>query len=408
MMIGKTRWMFLAALVALLIPGLAGAQGVVSIVDKPRPDYDPLGIYAGAFTIKPRLTLGTEYNSNIYANDQNKKSDWIIVASPEVDARSDWSRHFLGLNAALKGGFYTSESDENYVDGRFLVDGRLDLLRESFFRFGAGFEYLHEERGSPEDVEAWNEPATYYRTTGNLSYHQGLNRLSLTAGGGVTMLDWRSVELREGGSQSLDIRDRNLYNVNARVAYELLPEVQPFITARYEWRRYDMSEALRDSNGYRIGAGTGFALTAVISGEIFGGYMVQDYDDREKISGPWYGMSLLWNPTQLTSVEATAQSSIKETFRAAATGIDAVEAGIKVDHELLRNLLVGAFADYARYDYEGEDLTDKYYIFGPYVTYLWNRNLSATAEFTRRTRDSNDFEREFSENRFLFTITGHF
>ena len=392
----------------LRVPGVVRAQGLVSILDTPRPDYDPLGIYAGAFNIKPTLRLGTEYNDNIYATDSDRESDWIMLVNPEVDVRSDWSRHSLGLNAALLTGFYTSNSDENWLDGQIFLDGRVDVQRESFFKIGAGFERLHEERGSPESDQAWDEPARYYRTSGNLSYALGLNRFSITAGAGMANLDWKSVDLREGGSRSLDIRDRNLYDVNARIAYELNPDVQPFLTTRYEWRRYDKSEAERDSRGYRIGIGTGFAITSVISGEIFGGYMAQNYDDRENIYGPWYGMSLLWNPTQLTSVEAGAQSSIKETFQEDASGIDAVEAGIRIDHELLRNLLVGAFLKYEQYDYQDEDINDKYYSVGPSLTYFWNRNLSARALYSYRNKNSDVSEREFYENRFLVSISGHF
>jgi hypothetical protein len=396
------------ALIVLMIPGAARAQKVVSIVDQSRPDYEPLGIRAGAFTVNPHLTVGTQYNDNIYAARHDPQSDWITSLSPEVDVESDWSRHALKLNAGLDTGFYSSESSENYADSHIILDGRGDLVRESFFRVRAGFEHLHEERGAMDVSEAWEEPAVYNRATGKISYYHALNRLSLTAGAGTTSLNWQSVALNQGGSQNLDIRDRNLYNVNARIAYELHPDVHPFVTMRYDWRRYDRPEAIRDSQGYRLGIGTGFGITGTTTGEIFGGYMLQDYDYREKISGAWYGMSLIWNPTRLTSIEARAESSVMETTRVNSTGVSAAEAKISIDHELLRNLLIGAFLDYKRYSYEGEDITDTYYIFGPGVTYLWNRNLSAKVEFNRRVRGSTISEREFDDNRFVISITGSF
>jgi hypothetical protein len=110
----------------------------------------------------------------------------------------------------------------------------------------------------------------------------------------------------------------------------------------------------------------------------------------------------------MTSVEATAQSSFVETTRANSSAINAMETKISVDHELLRNLLVGAYAAYDQYDYEGEDITDDYYSLGPTLTYLWNRNLSAKAEYSYRTVESNLSDREFEENRFLLSITGGF
>jgi hypothetical protein len=396
------------ALIVLMIPGAARAQKVVSIVDQSRPDYEPMGIRAGTFTINLHFTLGTEYNDNIYAAKNDTKSDWITSLSPKVDVQSNWSRHSLKLNAELDPGQYASESKENYMDSHIFMDSRVDMRRESFFRARAGYQHLHEERGSMDVSETWYERAVYNRTQGNISYYHGLNRLSLTAGAAITTLNWQSVALKDGGSQCLNIRDRNLYDIRARIAYELHPDVHPFITTRFDWRHYDKPEAMRDSQGYRIGIGTGFGITGTTSGEIFGGYMLQDYDYRDKISGAWYVMSLLWNPTRLTSIEARAESSVMETTRVDSSGVSAIEAEISIDHELLRNLLVGASMDYRRCSYEGEDITDNYYTLGSDLTYLWNRNLGAKAEFNRRIRDSNISDREFNENRFVISITGSF
>ena len=400
------------AIFFMLAGPAASQERGVPVYEKPRPDYDPLGIRAGAFTIRPDLTLGLEYNDNIYAADSGEESDWITTVAPEVDVRTNWVRHALGLNTGLEAGFYGSESDENYVDGHVFLDGRLDVLRGAFLNAAAGYHYLHEERGAPDADAAWDEPANYHRWDGDLSYFHGLGRLSLTLGTDFTRMDYRRVDLVGGGSENLDYRDRNIFDVNARVAYEMHPDVHPFIQTSYNWRRYDnrdpgLSEK-RDSDGYRIGVGTGFDLGGVTSGEIFAGYMSQSYDNLRDISGMWYGMNLLWNVTQLTSVEAGVRKSVKETTARDASGIDAIDTNLRVDHELLRNLLVGAFFDYTYDDYQGRDISDKYYVFGPRVTYLWNRNLSAEAGYTRRIKDSNVSAREYTENRFKVSITGSF
>lgn len=57
-------------------------------------------------------------------------------------------------------------------------------------------------------------------------------------------------------------------------------------------------------------------------------------------------MSVLWNPTNLTSIQTTAETSVKETTVADASGIEAFDVILEVDHELRRNLLVGANAEY--------------------------------------------------------------
>lgn len=399
---------FLAIPLLALCTVQAHAQRGVPVTEKPRPEYDPIGIHIGAFTVKPKLTAGVEFNDNIYATENDTESDAISIIAPQFDVSSNWSRHALNLAAGLKAGLYVSESDEDFLDSNLSLNGRLDVQRESYLTGAVGIQRLHEERTSPDASNAWKEPAEYTKSNADMSYLHGLGRTSLTAGAGITDIDYSSVPLISGASDDLRERDRSLKNVNARLAYELLPTVKPFLAGRYEWRDYDRSEARRDSDGYRLGLGTGFDLGGVTTGEIFAGYMQQDYDDREAINGAWFGLNLLWNVTELTSVQGNVQSSIKETTLGDSTGINAIDAGVRIDHELLRNLLVGAYFNYTNDDYESIDLTDTYYTVGPRVTYLVNRYLSAEASYGHETRDSDEKTREYTENIFMLSLTGKY
>lgn len=396
----------------LLAVGTAQAQGLrgVAITEIPRPDYDALGIRAGAFMVKPELRVGLEFNDNIYATRHNKESDFITTIAPTFSINSMWSRHALGLSAGVKGGVYASNSDENFLDAHLIADGRVDVKRDSRFETRLGIQRLHEPRGEHNVPISHKEPTLFNRAMAEALYHHGFNRMTLRAGAGAVNYDFQSVELRDGTTASLALRDRNDYNVNARLAYELLPNVQPFITARHEWQRYDLSAARRDSDGFRVGVGTGFDLGGVTTGEVFGGFMRQDYmaPEREDISGLWYGLTLLTNVTPITSIQAQVERSVRETTLQGASGIDAVDTGLRLDHELLRNLLVGAFFDYSHEKFEGRAITDKTYRFGPRATYLWNRNLSAELGYARTTKNSNAVDREYTENRLTFALTGKF
>jgi hypothetical protein len=396
------------ALVAVLcLPCVALADRLVPVTDKPRPDYDAPGIRAGAFLVQPELTVGLEYNDNIYATRRDKDSDAITILSPRVGVRSNWSRHSLGIDSVIRSGIYASESDENYLDGHIILDGRLDILRQSFLTGRAGLERLHHKRGDPDVEGEWDEPSVYNRQTGILAYNHDRGKVALTVGAGVINYDYEKVEI-DGISISQDFRNRNVYNVNARLGYNLHPAVTPLLITRYEWRRYDEDQAERDSDGFRIGIGTGFELSGVRSIEIYGGYMHQSYDERSNIGGFWYGMTLLWNPTQVTSLQAMVQSSIKETTQAGSSGIEGFDSWVRVDQEVLRNLLIGARIDYVNNDYEGVDLREEYLTYGPVLTYLWNPNFSAEAQYNHGERKSSIQSRDYRENRFNFLITGRF
>ena len=272
-MINRYFW---TAILLVLSTTNAQAERGRPVTEKPRPDYDAVGIRIGSLVVKPKISVGLEQNDNIYAAKNNAVSDNITVTTPKVEIKSDWSSHAFSLDAGLASGLYATKSDENFLDGHFVVDGRLDVQRESYLTGQAGILKLHEDRSSPDSSSAWKGPADYTQSNADLSYMHGLGRTSLTAGTGITAINYDNVELLAGGTEDLSVRNRNLYNINARAAYELLPTVRPFVSGRYEKRTYELSEAGRDSDGYRLGAGTGFDLGGVTTGEIFAGYMQQN------------------------------------------------------------------------------------------------------------------------------------
>lgn len=381
----------------------------VPVYERVRPELEPLGLRAGAFVIRPSLSLSETYNDNIYATRRNREDDFITTVTPRVEVASDWSRHQVLLDVAAAAGFYANNSSENFVDASALLRGRLDILRETFLTGELSHARLHEERGDPDVDLANDEPSIYHLTEARLAGYHGAGRLSLQLGANFSRYNYRSVDLVGGGSDSQSTRDHNIYEVESRVAYEVLPNISPFVQASYNWRRYDTrTPTNQDSEGFRVGLGTGFDAGGVITGEVFGGYMFQDYEasDRDNISGPWFGGSVLWNVTRLTSVQLLLERSVRETE--SASGYTRTTFDSRVDHELLRNLLIGAYFNYDYDSYEGRDVKDHRLEGGPRVTYLWNRNLSAELALTHRRLNSNVGDREYRENRALLMVTASF
>lgn len=386
----------------------ADAGRGVPVYARPRPELDPLGIRAGAFMIHPEARLTGTFNDNVYATKNNRKSDFVTTVAPSVSIASNWSRHSLGLDAGVTAGFYADRSDEDYVDGRLGLNGRLDVLRETFIEGHLGVARRHEERGDPDVPLANKKPSIYYQYNAGVTGYHGAGRLSLRMGTDFTRNDYHSVDIEGGGERSQTERDYNVYEPHVRVAYELLPNVIPFIQGRYNWRRYDNNSVHSDSEGYRIALGTGFDAGGIITGEVYGGYMRQSYDesDRKDAKGLWFGGNVLWNVTRLTSVQAGLERRVNETQRTDSSGYTRTAFQSRVDHELLRNLLIGAYGDVWYDDYNGVNIDDTYYEAGPRITYLWNRNLTAELSASHRRRDSNRDSRNYKTNRVLFSITG--
>lgn len=381
-------------------------------------EFESPGISAGPFTVKPALEVGIEYNDNVFAVKDGKTYDWITTAAPRVDIQSGWARHAMGISAGIKGGMYGRERDESYVDGHAFIDGQLDMLEASYLKARAGIEQLHEERGDPDVFAIYNEPVVYNRAEGTLAARLKPGKAALDIGGTFVNLDYQSVELAEGTSQNLDHRNRDMYSADARLSYDMLPSVSPFLLYRHNWRRYENDSTdpeTRDSEGYQARLGTGFDIGGRLTGEIFGGYFSQEYDYRdgdEDISGPWYGMSLHYNVSESRSIQGDVQKEIKETTMDGARGIDSLNVRLSVRSYLPGNLLETIYFDFTQDIFKGDaldaDIEDRYYEAGYRIIYFWTPNIQPGFEYSYTIKDADDRSEKFSENRLQILLTGKF
>jgi hypothetical protein len=401
------------ALALAAVLSAAGAQAQQpergqSVFERPRPDYEPLGVRAGGFVLFPQVELGEAYNDNIFADPDDEEDDFITVLSPEVAARSDWGRHALNLRTGADAGFYLDNDDENFLDGFALVDGRLDVVRETYIFGGLGWRHRHEDRGSPDDVRG-EEPTEYDLYSANLGVFRGRGRISARVNGNVDRFDFHDVDAAGGTEINQDDRDRFQYVLSGQVGYEYLPETEAFVRVTGRVRNYDQISDTgidRDSLGYAAVVGTDLDFTGKVSGEVFVGYQHTTYDDEvlNDIDGLAAGAAVLWNITGLTSLRGTLDVTTEETTQAGASGFLSTRAGAAIEHELMRNVLLGAGVTLGRDDYEGIDRQDDILIGSLTARYLINRNFYAGAELTHRTRESDFSAADFSQNVILFRL----
>lgn len=382
----------------------------VTILERPRPDYDPLGVRAGGFLVLPSLTLTETYDDNIFADDSGEIDDFITVISPRVSAVSNFVRHRLGATVGADVGLYLDEGDENYQDVFGEIDGRLDIRRSTFLDVDAGIGQFHEERDDPEDVNG-TEPTEYLRYGGQLALNHTINRLFGRLTGRVNVFDFDDVPAAGGGTINNDDRDRTDYDALLRLGYIVSPRFNVFTEGRYtiEDRDQDVDDQGfdRDSDGWEARAGAAIDLTAVLFGEAFVGYRKETFDEPsfDDVDGFSFGVDLTWNPTTLTTLVLSGSSDIESTTQNGASGNFESAIGLAVDHELLRNLLVGGRFGYERDDFEGIDRVDNTFDVGASVTYLINRYLSVEGAYLFSDRSSDQGSAEYTRNRITLGLT---
>lgn len=381
----------------------------VPVTARPRPEYDPLGIRAGGFLIYPSVSVDGTYNDNIFADDDDEEQDFIIAVQPQISVRSNFPRHSLNWTVESEVGRYVDNTDENYWDYGTNLSGRLDITRRNRLIGSAYYLHGHDDRDDPEDpgTAVSDEPVEFDEFGGRFGFEQDFNRFNFRILGTFDRRDYDE----DDPDQPEDDRDRTLFGTQVRTGYFISPRINAFLEGRFRREVRDESDQStpplkRDNNVYEARVGTGIDITAVLFGEVSFGWGYQEFDESELDSENdfVYGVGLTWNPTQLTSFRLEGNGG----FEPSDVGASRVrnEVALRVDHELLRNVLVGGEIAYLRDDFQDVDRTDNRIDVGPDITYLINRYLSVAAGYTFTTRDSDEDDREFTRNMVTLRITG--
>ncbi|MCK6451534.1 MAG: outer membrane beta-barrel protein [Alphaproteobacteria bacterium] len=384
-----------------------------TVADRPRPDYDPPGVRAGSFLIFPELAVQEQYESNIFATENNERADLITAIIPSIRVKSDWNNHavsFLGDATVVK---YADNDSEDFVDRTFGADGRLDIRRDARLFGGAAYRVRHEERSSPDNVAAAVEPIEYTVYSAVVGGEKEFNRLGFRLDNIFERYEFQ--DATNGFGQTIDQsgRDRNQFDVRLRTSYDLMPMRQVYLVTGYNRRDYnrdvDAGGVDRDSHGYTAGPGFRYDIDGIVFFDLFLGVRRQEFADPRlnSVTGVVGDGRVTWNVTRLTTITGTVTRDLRETSVAGSSAYFATRSELRADHELLRNVLLNARIGYQRDDFEDIDRTDNYYSAGAGAKYLINRNFVASAGYGYRQRES-DRTSDFVDHTFTVRLTSHF
>lgn len=389
----------------------------VSVTTRPRPDYQAPGIRAGSFLLYPKLTPSVESNDNIFAQKSVTTSDTIWRVQPELVLSSDWNIHAVSLFARGSLNRYSKNDSENTDDYSVGANGRLDIARDSAINAGLSFSKSTEPRTSPDSATGAIEPTRYEQTSGNVSIFKEFNRLKLSGRVGSDKFNYEDVATKTAKVDQ-DYRDRTESAISGRADYAVSPDTALFIEVVGNTRNYRLDKPAvaltRDSKGVNVYGGANFELSALLRGEIGLGYMKQDYKDatQKDVSGFGARGQVEWFPSELTTVTLSGSRTIKDSAAFKVTSYISNNLSLRVDHELLRNVLLAANVGSSTDDYQGSTRQDKVTTAGFRATYLVNHNVGVTAGYAYEKRTTSglvaDRGAEYKVNKLSAGLTVQF
>jgi hypothetical protein len=127
------------------------------------------------------------------------------------------------------------------------------------------------------------------------------------------------------------------------------------------------------------------------------------------LEGPAIEGTLTYAPTRLTTVSLNVARTIEESIRQDAVSYQRSVAAVRVDHEYLRNVILGAELRLDRREYDRPSQTATDGVVGLSAQYLLNRSMSVvgTYAYSLRLESSggiNEYDRNLIQVRLRFAL----
>jgi len=360
--------------------------------DKP---FDPLGIRAGSFLLRPAIEVTGGYDTNPARSTTGGGASNFGIVAPELLVNSNWSRHELTANLR---GSYTAygaapAQDRPAFDGK--IDGRIDVTGRTRIDLESRLLVATDNPGSPNIQAGLSRLPISTDVGATLGVGQRFNRFDVALKGLFDRTTYQDSRFTDGTTASNEARNFDQAAAQLRTGYELTPGVIPFVELDADRRRHDLAADSfgidRDSQGRAAKIGTTFELSRILTGELSFGYLERDYTDPtlQNIKGPTFDGSLTWVASALTTFKLIAVTRADESTLAGVSGVFTHELGIGVDHAFRTWLDATLKFTGDRDVYVGNPRQDNRYAGAFDLIYKLNRELQLKGELRREWLTSN-------------------
>lgn len=365
-----------------------GAEADVTVTSRIKSDYDTGGIRAGGYVIRPRLNESFGYESNVLGRTKATGSS-LVSTNAAIDATSDNSRGNVFGGASVDDTRYIDLPNQSYTNWNARVGGTYNLGRDS-----ASVLLSHDNLNQTQrdlDVPQLTAPLPFVVDTLRTGYRAVFNRLSLMPSLEVARLSYNS---GFAGTTIYDqsYRNRVVLTPSISAAYEFATRRSVVVVVRNTtafYSRGTLANPKRDFNDTSILGGLDYDLNGILRVRALVGYESRSFSSKtfQTIEAPIAEVTLIYNPTPLTTVSGTLARRIQDSADETTAGATNLSARLRVDHELRRNVILSATGIALRNEYASGG-SQVQYSGGVSGTYLLNRYASVAASYDVSARNS--------------------
>ncbi|MDB5714718.1 MAG: hypothetical protein JWO15_2115 [Sphingomonadales bacterium] len=359
-------------------------DSMIPVAERMLPALSAQGIKLGNFDLFPGLSIGGLYTSNVFANNDRKRSDFAVVVRPEATLRTSGGPYNLDIYA--RGDFrryaqYVSEDTEEGMGG---IEGSVAIGPLSTLTAGANYGSFIDPRFASDSPVDAAKPLEYRALNGFVGATIEGSTTRVIFRGDVARLRFSDTPRIGGGTIDAEDRDRTRYAGLVRVERSFGPGLSFYVAGsanKIDYRFLSGGVLQRDSSGFGAYVGSSFDVTRLIRGDVRVGYIRQKFNlpGVRAISGIGALGNVSYFPNGLWTFTARGESSVQDSGVPGTAGYLHRGGSISADHELRRYLIASLEGGYYQDTYRGLDRRDKLPFADVSATYLshnhWNARL---------------------------------
>jgi hypothetical protein len=267
---------------------------------------DPQAINLEPFRLVPVLGVQMLMDDNIYNFSANEVDSMILVVSPSVNLAAQDRDNTYTLSYGINAGFYTDESDNNYVDHALNASAGLNITSRAKLDLVASYSMLHEDLGTgatqgvgAAGIEALSGPDEYSLVGLKSALTYGAEGAAGQLVGSVGMTN-----KRYDRDLAADLRDLDTLDYGVGFRYRVAPKTKlTFDIERSEgsYRNSAVADTADfEQNAFMVGAV--WENSAQTTGRIRLGQTERKVESGFDKSGFTYNGDVTWSPRELTRI----------------------------------------------------------------------------------------------------------
>ncbi len=387
----------------------------VSVEERVRPDYDPLGIQRGSIILFPRLDAGIGASDNIFVTQSGRIGDIYGYLAPSMRAETDWSANQVIIDGGARIERFPDHGLRDQTEWDVKALGRLDINRDVSVTGETQISRNQEQPFSGDATANVAVLSSYRRNQAQLRAEYNRDELREVISYDYQNFDFLPLLLTTGGSADQTNRNRHIHRLAVQTEYALSPSTALYGQGSYTWTVYQIDiapgVANRDSTGWRLIGGLSLDLSGFFRGNIGVGYVRRTYKASAiypVVSGFSAEARIEYFPNDANTFKLNLHRVIEDSNITSSSGYFSNLASIGLDHELRNNIIVSVSGQYLRNDYIGVDDHDNIWRGAGGVTYLLNHELRLRADFSyasqHRFGGSNVFRVDEASGRLTLII----